>query len=788
MIVVVVLGVRTVSAAAPMGDFDANGFVDYRDYLVFEICCTICGPGGHPYFQECVETGDYNSDGDVDLADFAEFQRTQGHLPMLLRDYRGAVITVDSTEPYSGRHTCGYPGCHDSYHVTSGSWFQDGRTDVDHRIDMRDDYNEDGRYWIKSAGRYGIWGQTFQYLLAAKENTHPSQIDQPTFNWTRDCSGCHTGAGPGEFDRDGEVLWNAMTGEFGYQVLGKTEKDVFLDGDYSRQDYATGEVTPAPWDVTGVSGPDCLFCHRQDRPQVDGTYLTMAWRRSVQMAGVNLVDDQGASVPAFAAAGTAGQGWFSMLGSGAVAARTPVNETVTPADVAFLDAMGANPYGSTAAAVTTLQIDYSVGVANKSLMLDPQTGELAIARTSVGRPKDLACWSCHPYGTVTGTTWFDDRFIHYRKFTKLIDDDPVNDIPPDQSRVCKYCHPGNLDHDRAKGGSVQLRYRDELDWKGFRTCRNCHLTNLPDGSPNVNRHPDAPHVPGDIWLHLESDPGSGRGPFGILSCQACHIPYAVKPAVIFRDITVPGSVGMTPQYYSTDPLRPWAEDDDSRWYPALVPKVDVDGQARWFPANIWITVYFGDWNQNGTPHDYTDDVIAPIFTWRVAQIVGDSPLPCTTDDDGDGRVEINRLEEILPYLNLLQGEDANGQQVAANPVLVRGWRVFYLDPDEPEGVGSFEHVGAGIAMDAWYPYIWSLDHNVLPAEESWGYHPDDLFIGCEDCHTIDNTSPFLDRLILVDPLDENGKTIYKSIRELTGLNAPMPALTARAGVRSSTRR
>jgi hypothetical protein len=76
-------------------------------------------------------------------------------------------------------------------------------------------------------------------------------------------------------------------------------------------------------------------------------------------------------------------------------------------------------------------------------------------------------------------------------------------------------------------------------------------------------------------------------------------------------------------------------------------------------------------------------------------------------------------------------------------------------------------------MDAWYPYIWSLDHNVLPATESWGYHPDPE-AGCVHCHTIENDSPVLDRLILVDPLDEHGNTIYKSVRELTGLSAPGP--------------
>ena len=745
-------------------DFDGNGYVGAPDYLYFETCLDLSGPGRTVPFTECRTIFDADGDEDVDLSDFAAFQRARGHLPMPLKDPTGQVITIGSTRPYSGRQTCGAIGCHDAEHISQGAWFQDGRTDVDRNLDMRDDYNNDGRFWIKSAGRYGRWGQSFQFLLAAKENTRASDMDQTTFAWVRDCSGCHPGGGPGELDRDNKLHYNETTGQFGYELLGKTPEQVALDGDYSVINYSTGAASLAPWDVTGLSGPDCLKCHRTQRTVVSGNDMNVLWRRSTLAAGSTLVDNLGDPVPAFAAAGTAGQGWFSNRTAAVAAAEELPPWAHSTADALFMADPVAGRGGTAAAPI--LQIDYNVGVTDGSLMVQEGGGVALTPYSLTWPPKDYACWGCHPYGTIAGTVWFDARDIHYRKFNRLNDASLTNDIGPSQSRVCVVCHPGQVDHDIAKGNSPQLHYRDPLDWKGFRTCRNCHLTQLPNGDPNPLKHPEAPDVPGDDLVHITSP-----RMLEVLSCQACHIPYALASSVLFRDITVPGSVGMTTRYYSADPLDP-SNPDKSRWYPPLIKKMDSDGVERLFPANIWITIYFGNWDQNGTPDDLTDDVISPIPTWRVAQVVGPTPLAILTDDDGDGRKEINRPEEILAYFERLKGNDLNGVQVSANPVLVRGKRVWYADPGAETGVNSFEHVGAGIAMDAWYPYLWSMDHNVLAKTESWGSDPipDE---GCRDCHRPDTLdSPVFDRLILVDPLGPDGQTAYEKVRTMTGLNPP----------------
>jgi len=740
MVVLLSAATGAARAGGALGDFDSNGFVDARDFAAFPACLAASGAGAPAVTTACRDAFDFDGDGRVALDDYAVYQRVHGlHTPFPLRDYSGQPIALDSTAPYSGRHTCG--GCHDIDEVTNGFLFQMGRTDVARNLIMQTDYFGDGRYWISSPGRYGTWGQSFVYQLAAKENATASAIDQGTFAWVRDCSGCHPGGGAGEFDRDGRRLYDEAAGTFGFQALGKTLADALLDGDYTDINYATGAVRLAPWDVTGLSGPDCLYCHRRERAtpvrresrmepvaatRTDRGGADFGWRRSVLAAGDRLVDGSVATVPAFASAGSAGQGWFSQL-----------EPTASP---------------------PVLQLDYSQGIADGSLL---DGGGLALFRPAslVRPPRDQACVGCHPLATVTGTVWFDERDVMYRALNHLNDADPENDIPPQRSTACNTCHPGGLHHNFAKGNSPQIQFRNELDYVNLRSCRSCHLEDSP------TRHPDAPPVPGITLIHLA---GAGdKGPFVSMSCQACHIPRALTAGVLFRDITIPGAVGTTAQYYSADPLDP-ADADKSTWYPALVWKTDSDGVERLFPMSMWINIYWGDWDTNGTPGVLADDVIAPLIAWRVAQVVGPTPLPVVTDDNGDGQLEINRPEEMRAYFEVLKHADGYGQPVATRPVLVKGVRVWYADPDAPDGVASFDHRGTGIPITA-YPYLWGMDHNVLAAGEGWGagYPPD-----CGVCHRHDGLSPVFDRRILVDPYGLDGMPVYETVRAMTGVALP----------------
>jgi hypothetical protein len=722
------------------GDFDGSEYVDLADVSTFLSCVAgpeVTPPGG-------CEDADFDPDGDIDLRDLATFQTLYGHTPIALKDYSGNSITIDSAEPYSGRYTCG--ACHDVDTIANGFIAQQGRTDADGNVIMQDNFFGDGRWWIRSAGMYGTWGGNTNVQTAGKDNPHESEMDNTTFGWAAHCSGCHAGGGPGEFDRDGQLLYNQATAQFGYEVLGKTPEEVLYDGDYAFIDFrGDGSWSTAPWDVTGLSGPDCLFCHRFERTWAGGTSMNWFWRYSVLGTRTDLVDDLGDPVPAFSAAGTAAQGWFSNLDIG-----------------------GEGP--------PTLQIDYSVGVADGSL-LQNSDDTVDFSPSSLARPPtDKVCWGCHLHGgwkSKRGTVWFDERDVHFRKFTNRHDEDPGNDIPDDRATACNFCHPGGLHHNFAKGNSVFCRFRDELDFDRMRTCRECHLAEIPPGVPNPLKHPDSPEPV--HWIH--DDTLTNGRMMQLLSCQACHVAYALDQAAMVRDHALTGSAVTyyTDQFLSADPLDP-TDPDKSTWYPALQAKTDSDGAVRFFPVKSTITIYWGDWDKNGTPGDLSDDTIRSIIAWRVRQITGGAPLPVVTDDNGDGQLEVNRPEEILAYLQALRGNDSYGRQVATNPVLVKGTHVWYEDPGHPDGVDSFAHQGTGIIAGDVETY--GLDHNVLPREEAWGIEYTEQGVGvdtCGHCHLAFNGSDptlVIDRLILVDPFGPDGLPVYQTVREMTGLNPP----------------
>jgi len=741
-VVVFGLGVIVTSARGVMDDFDGDGYVGTSDYLYFETCFDLSGPGITPGFQECRDFFDADADGDVDLADFAIFQKAMGHLPIPLRDTFGSVIAVDSTSPYSGRQTCaGSCHAHDMSRITNGLHFQQGRTDTAGNLQMHDDIFNDGRYWQWSRGRYGRWVTGLE--LSRKHNETESELGISTFDWIQSCTACHPGGGPGEFDRDGQRLYDAATGKFGYEALGETPASVRFDGDYATLDFAESRARPAPWNVTGLSEPDCLFCHREDRVFVNGVVVNHDWRAATLAAADRLVNSAGDPVPAFAAAGTAGQGWFSNL---------QIN-------------------GS---AASVLDIDYSVGVSNGSLLEDAARGVSLSPSSLAHKPIDKMCARCHFQTINYAGVWFDPLDVHYRHFNHLDDKDPTNDIPPERSTACNYCHPGNIDHNFAKGNSPTRFWRDDLDWVNFRSCRECHLTQFPDGTPNPLKHPEAPDVPGNVMVHNIGFVVGDPGPMQVLSCEACHIPYGVMPYTAVFDSSVTASFGFIPAsvFYSADPLDP-SNPDKSRWYPGFVFKTDSDGQKRLFPAGLVPVVYWADWDQNGTPDDFTDDTIAPINTWRIKDVTGGVPLPIVTDDNQDGRPEINRPEEIYAYIQALKGNDRYGRQIAANPVLVKGKKVWYEDSTLPGQIGSFDFLGKGIAMEDWTPYIYGVDHNVRLRDQAWGTNADNPQLGCRDCHRPDTLdSPVFDRKILVDPYGPDGKPVYETVRQMTGLNPP----------------
>ena len=77
------------------------------------------------------------------------------HADVKLLDKFGRPITAGSRSAFSPRKTCG--ACHDIDRIAGGYHFQQGRTDAEGEVQVRDDFFGDGRPWVRSDGMYGKW-------------------------------------------------------------------------------------------------------------------------------------------------------------------------------------------------------------------------------------------------------------------------------------------------------------------------------------------------------------------------------------------------------------------------------------------------------------------------------------------------------------------------------------------------------------------------------------------------------------------------------------------------------
>lgn len=579
--------------------------------------------------------------------------------------------------------------------------------------------------------------------MAAKQNTSPSQIDKTSFWYTGVCAVCHPGGGFTEFDRDGRKYFDVKTGLYGYETLGRTASEVALDGDYSEivTSGASMGALRNPvgghelWKRTGVAEADCLFCHRADRTVAEGKNMNWIWRSASLRGKDALVDGAGNPVAAYAAASTAAQGWFSLL---------ELDPTV-PA--------GQPPLAK------KLEIDYQKGVDAGSLVQDAD-GALRIPATAIATtPTDYACWGCHitPEVRKRGRVWFDPRKdVHYARFNGLPDTSPPVDSVSMKSTACSRCHPGeggvNGEHNIAKGGTTLGTVRDDTDYRGFRTCAECHTAG-PD------KDPEAPSPVSPIHTDF--------GHLDVLSCDACHIPHKSDAADMVVDNATTGStiIYSTAKFLSEDPLNP-AAPGDAKWWPDLKWKKDSDGASRLFPMKTLLSMWWGDWDTRGTvPTD--DDVVVPLPLWRVRQAAKALPAGAMKDDTGDGTAEVNTVLEIQAWIAALKGNDSHGNRFARNPVLVKGGAIWY---EQGTWVAHLETEGTGIKVESEHPF--AADHNVLPAAAALGSAAAG---GCAECHNTWSGQPksrVFDRLILKDPFDPDGKPVYRTVKDRVGVTPP----------------
>ncbi|MCX8118655.1 MAG: hypothetical protein N3G78_12070 [Desulfobacterota bacterium] len=314
----------------------------------------------------------------------------------------------------------------------------------------------------------------------------------------------------------------------------------------------------------------------------------------------------------------------------------------------------------------------------------------------VRRPPSENCWSCHaPYGEKKrGYEW-----------------SPETDVHRARGMECVSCHPGNKEHQIAKGDSLSLTVRDDLD-QTMPSCEDCHYKRRDRKAPRP-RHPFSPR-------HLRR-----------IACQTCHLPYRSLSAELVYDHTT----GET-RIYETSDFIPSAGARSPLWYPGL-----RNFKGKIVPVKPALPIYWGDLDEKR-------NVVRPIPLWKIREM----KKPPLRDDNGDGVPEVNSLEEIRSFLLALKGRDRFGNPIAELPVLLKGGFLYRLDKK-----GAVEK----IPHDRARPTDLSLNHNVRPGSLALGAK------GCKECHV--RNSPFFLRKILVDPYDEKGKAVYVEAWEWMGI-------------------
>jgi hypothetical protein len=354
--------------------------------------------------------------------------------------------------------------------------------------------------------------------------------------------------------------------------------------------------------------------------------------------------------------------------------------------------------GSENPKVIEVNIDYS-----KKEIADFENLHLQIVR----RPLDENCWSCHSTtdGKKVGRQWSPETDIHKAKEFN-----------------CISCHPGDKDHNFAKGGTLQQTVRDDLA-NTMNSCEDCHYKGKDRKAPRY-KHPFSPR-------HMKR-----------IACQTCHITFLTASAELVYDHASTGATTIydTSKFLSSDPLDPKKSVPGANlnaWYPAI-----REFKGRIVPVKSLIVIYWGDLDEK-------TNVVKPIFLWKIREL----KKPPLKDDNRDGIPEINSLDEIKAFLKALKGKDRFGNPVANHPVLIKGGFLYHLDKK-----GEVEK----IKHDQAETLDFSLSHNVMSGENVIGAR------GCKDCHS--KKSPFFLRKILIDPYNEKGKPVYIETWERLGID------------------
>lgn len=459
-----------------------------------------------------------------------------------------------------------------------------------------------------------------------------------------------------EYDREGHKYYDEKKKRLGYEVSGKKPE---LDGDYTAFSGGNAQFG-SPWRNSGAVEADCLICHLPG----------YNWKaRSEALNGRK-----------FRWTATIGAGWAEADYLAAPEGKRSLFLTREMAKTAGVDPLS-----------SSIKIDYS-----RSAIADFRNLGKKITRQVP--PEN--CWNCHNASDT-------------KKRGRTVD--PTKDIHILKMGTCLTCHPGDEQHNFAKGDEALSTVRDDLDMT-MKTCEDCHLKKADGKAPYPKKHSFPP-------LHYDK-----------ISCQACHIPYKDVPGELVFDNATSGQTIILP----TDRFLHYDTRFPQRWLPALKVHRDKIRPFKELASNSWRDL------------DEKTGIVAPIPLWKIR----DLKKPILNDDNGDGVPEVNSPEEIKAFLLAIRDStDRFGKPITRHPALAKGGKIYKLAGDDLVSYKDEQGDSHGF----------NIDHNVLPANQALGAN------GCQECHS--GNSSFFYRKVLVDAYDEHGKVLFKPAWEFMGYTA-----------------
>ena len=181
------------------------------------------------------------------------FDKLVDHPEIAIFDEQGENV-LDSGKPYSPKKTCGT--CHDYDSITHAYHFEMGRDEANDEFGPLRGMNQ-----LVSPGYFGGYtcmGGNSPNWLAKKENKSERDFaDMGAPGLVAGCTGCHSGGGWMEKDRNGNRY-----DEVDPRKVKPFDGDYFNRGtDENNQKVSSSEVHQWDWKKSGVVENDCFMCH-----------------------------------------------------------------------------------------------------------------------------------------------------------------------------------------------------------------------------------------------------------------------------------------------------------------------------------------------------------------------------------------------------------------------------------------------------------------------------------------------------------------------------------------------